>query len=107
MSAAKKDCISLPGVCVQEVMDRIVGLVIASGPQINGLSGLEVGALVTRGMQGVSAAWPEVETAQDLLDIHTKAEAVAALAVWQLIILGAYVNAQTNELQAAEAATKH
>ncbi|GFE94818.1 hypothetical protein [Acetobacter persici] len=107
MSAAKKDCISLPSICVQQVMDRIVEQVIASGPQINGLSGLEVGALVTRGMQSVSAAWPKVETAQDLLDIHTKAEAVAALAVWQLIILGAYVNAQTNEMQAADAATKH
>ncbi|MFT8515627.1 MAG: hypothetical protein ABF673_00965 [Acetobacter persici] len=107
MSAAKKECITLPGVCVQEVMGRIVGLVIAAGQQINGLSGPEVGALVTRGMQGVSAAWPKVETAQDLLDIHTKAEAVAALAVWQLIILGAYVNAQKNEMQAADAATKH
>nr|WP_298797469.1 hypothetical protein [uncultured Acetobacter sp.] len=107
MSAAKKDRFSLPGVCVQAVLDRIVGLVIDAGPQINGLSGREVGALVTKDMQSVSAAWPKVETVQDLLDIHTKAEAVAALAVWQLIILGAYVNAQTNELQAAEAATKH
>nr|WP_298797475.1 hypothetical protein [uncultured Acetobacter sp.] len=107
MSAAKKECISLPGVCVQEVMGRIVEGVIANGPKVNGKNAPEVSAMVLLGAQSVSKALPNIETAQDLRDIHAKAEAVAVLAVWQLIILGAYVNAQTNELQAAEAATKH
>lgn len=107
MSAEQKDCLYLPEVCVQSVMDRIVERVIASGSMINGMRAPEVGALVAQAVQSVSAAWPTVETAQDLLDIHSKAESVAALAVWQLIILGAYVNAQKNEMQAAEAATKH
>ncbi|WP_215762833.1 hypothetical protein [Acetobacter sp. P1H12_c] len=107
MSAAQKDCLHLPGICVQRIMDRLVELVIASGAEINGMSAPEVGRMVASGMQGIRAAWPAVETPKDLLDIHTKAEAVAALAVWQLIILGAYVNAQANEMQAADAATKH
>lgn len=107
MSAAKKECISLPGVCVQQVMDRIVEGVIANGPKVNGKNAPEVSALVQLGAQSVSNAVSNIETAQDLRDVHAKAEAVAVLAVWQLIILDAYVNAQTNELLAAEAATKH
>lgn len=108
MSAERHESgVTLPNVSLELVMGRIVEQVIACGQQVNGKTGREISALVTKGAVAVDDALHQGASTQDLLDAHTKAEAVAVLAVWQLIILGAYINAQANELKAASAATKH
>ncbi|MDN7351786.1 hypothetical protein [Acetobacter senegalensis] len=94
-------------VALEEVMGRIVEQVVAAHPQINGKRGGEISALVKKGALDADEAIRHVTNGQDLLDAYSKAEAVAVLAVWQLLSMGAYINAQENELQAASAATKH
>lgn len=94
-------------VALEEVMGRIVEQVVAAGPQIKGKKGGEISALVKQGALDADDAIRHVTDGQDLLDAYSKAEAVAVLAVWQLLSMGAYINAQENELQAASAATKH
>ncbi|GFE93523.1 hypothetical protein [Acetobacter persici] len=97
----------MSGVTMQTVMDQIFDDVLRRGPEVNGTTGLKI----TQQVSGEAKALLDLVLKRDrtnLDEVSRRAADLAALAVWQVILLRVYANAEKTEAMAASAmATKH